>query len=124
MGECGELEKILERKVRTVNFKRGAKGTISYLIEEIFIGSVCCHPFSDSFFPDGLFHPTTLGYWMDIPFGIKDVEQAGGVCDEGKRRHPRVGVRNPRWNVLLPNERKNNKNNICYKHQLETNYEK
>jgi len=70
-------------------------------LEEIFIGSVCCHPFSDSFFPDGLFHPTTLGYWMDIPFGIEGAEQAGGVCGGGQRRHPWVGVRNPRWNVLL-----------------------
>jgi len=70
-------------------------------LEEIFIGSVCCHPFSDSFFPGGMFHPTTLGNWTEMPYGIKGAEQAGGVCGGGQRRHPWVGVRNPRWSVLL-----------------------
>jgi len=44
-------------------------------LEEIFIGSLCCHSSSDSFFPGGIFHPKTSD---DL-----------------------VEIQDPRWNVLL-----------------------
>jgi len=35
-------------------------------LEKLFIGSICCHPSSDSFFTGGMLHSTTLCDWVEI----------------------------------------------------------